>query len=401
MTDKVVVLDVDAGFSDLTGLDTFTAARILIRRNEHPLGWILLPVEAGKIGADSIKTAVTRQLGWAFATDLLVSEQVWARGNPFYPPVTVIICTRNRASLLSGCLEALRLLDYPQFEILVVDNAPSDNSTAEVVKEARATYLREPIAGLDRARNAGALKASHEIIAYVDDDARPDPAWLKHLVRPFQRADVAIVTGLVIPAELETPAQVFFEVYGGMGHGLRTRSFYREELTLRERIWASACGVGTNMALRKHILVNLGMFDPALDVGTPSAGGGDVEIFHRAIAAGHRLVYTPSAIVSHIHRRTLQELRCQLRNNGRSFGCYLITSHRRGSLSSKAVAYFLVFEWGIDWILKRLIRPQGVPRQMVLAELWGMLSSPLAYLGSRKSAALIRETGHSGSDVDR
>jgi hypothetical protein len=82
------------------------------------------------------------------------------------------------------------------------------------------------------------------------------------------------VTGLVLPAELESPAQVAFERYGGMGKGFVPKTTRRAALADRSLLWASQWGVGTNMAFRRALFAEIGGFDPALDVGTPAGGGG-------------------------------------------------------------------------------------------------------------------------------
>ncbi len=95
----------------------------------------------------------------------------------------------------------------------------------------------------------------------------------------------------------------------------------------RRLLWASGFGVGVNMAFRREVLDAIGGFDVALDVGTPSRGGGDVALFHRFVARGYTLHYDPSALVWHTHRRQFAALHRQVYDNGRSFGCYLIRCH--------------------------------------------------------------------------
>ena len=129
------------------------------------------------------------------------------------------------------------------------------------------------------------------------------------------------MTGLVIPAELETPAQELFERLGGFGRGFRRQWFHADVSTGRvvgagALVSAGEFGTGANMAFRRTTLLRCGGFDPAFDVGTPTGGGGDLDMFHRVIAAGGVLRYEPAAIVFHTHRRTLDELRRQIRANG-------------------------------------------------------------------------------------
>ena len=128
------------------------------------------------------------------------------------------------------------------------------------------------------------------------------------------------VTGLVLPAELDHLAQRAFEDYGGFGKGFRRR-WYRAELSgtvpNAGRLWATGnCGTGANMAYRRCVFSSTGLFDPALDVGTLTGGGGDLEMFFRVIKHGWTLLYDPAAFVWHRHRRTLPELKRQIESFG-------------------------------------------------------------------------------------
>ena len=142
------------------------------------------------------------------------------------PLVTVAVCTRDRTAQLAGCLDSLGRLDYPALDVLVVDNAPSDPATARLVGERypQVRYVCEPRPGLNWARNRAIAEARGEIIAYTDDDVVVDPGWVRALAHVFaQHPEVMAVTGLVVPYELETEAQMFFERYGGFGRGFERK----------------------------------------------------------------------------------------------------------------------------------------------------------------------------------
>jgi len=302
-------------------------------------------------------------------------------------PISVVVCTRDRPDQLADCLHALLALDYPDYEVVVVDNASRSDDTARLVADLPVRYVREERPGLDWARNRGIAEARHDIVAFTDDDVRPDRHWLSAIARAFAASEVMAVTGFVAPAELETSAQMTFEFgYGGMSHGFRRRVIRRDSLTTRELLWASAFGTGANMAFRREAFARVGPFDVALDVGTPSGGGGDVEMFHRLLARGHTLVYEPAALVWHTHRRDAASLRQLVRNNGRSFGAYLITCARNRTLSRRSILHFAIRYWLGGWILRRLCRPGKFPRHLVALELAGALLSPLAYQTAQRRA---------------
>ncbi|HMQ34933.1 MAG TPA: glycosyltransferase, partial [Chloroflexaceae bacterium] len=257
-----------------------------------------------------------------------------------------------------------------------------DEATARVVAEGPFRYEREERPGLNWARNRGLAAARHPIVAYVDDDARAASGWLRGLAAAFGDPEVAAVTGLVVPAQLETPAQRRFEEYGGMGKGSLPRTFRGGALRPRDLIAAHAVGVGANMAFRREVFEHVGRFDPALDVGTPAQGAGDLDMFHRVLAAGLTLRYEPAAVVAHQHRRDLAGLRRQIFANGRSFGVYLIKIWARRTVERRAVGAFAA-RWAGGWVVRRCVTTslQGPRGQAALAwaELLGLLTAPWAY----------------------
>lgn len=298
--------------------------------------------------------------------------------------MTVVVCTRDRTERLARCLRALLELDYPAYEVVVIDNAPSDERTARIAAELGVRYVREEVPGLDRARNRGIRAARHEIIAFTDDDVRADRGWLREVAAAFADPETMAVTGFVAPETLDTRAERLFELdYGGMSHGTRPRTFRRSELRNTQLLWASAIGCGANMAFRKRVFDAVGCFDVGLDVGTLAGGAGDVDMLHRTVVSGHTAAYRPSALVWHSHRRTLPELRRQLFDNGRSFGAYLVTCFRRRTVPRHAILRFAAYDWFARWILRRLVRPGRFPRGLVIAEMTGAVLSPLFYLGAQ------------------
>ncbi|MCP5099547.1 MAG: glycosyltransferase [Chloroflexi bacterium] len=252
--------------------------------------------------------------------------------------------------------------------------------------------MREDRPGLDWARNRGIESARHEIVAFTDDDARPAINWLRAIATAFAEPEVTAVTGPVAPSELNTPTQNLFEFgYGGMSHGFERRLFRRHQLSSNGLLWASGFGVGANMAFRRSVFKEIGLFDVALDVGTVSGGGGDIEMFHRLVAAEHTLMYDPSLLVWHQHRSEKRDMELLVKNNGRSFGCYLLTCRRNRTVSTSQIVRFAVHNWGIQWILKRLVRPEGFPRRSVLQEFVAFIGSPFAYIAAQRRANALRK----------
>jgi GT2 family glycosyltransferase len=160
-----------------------------------------------------------------------------------------------------------------------------------------------------------------------------------------------------------------------------------------ELIAAHAVGVGANMAFRREALERLGGFDTALDVGTPAGGGGDVDMFHRLLAAGMTLRYEPMALAWHRHRRDLGALRRQLYFNGVSYGVYLFKVWRSQTLPGRIVAGYGL-HWASRWLVGRLVGRllgrERLPLRLIIAELLGAMHSPWAFVASRWSDRRLR-----------
>src|SRR5262249_8080184 len=143
------------------------------------------------------------------------------------PSLTVAICTKDRAWSVARCLDSLLPLqqvaagERPAFEILVVDNPPSDSSTRALVAAlASVRYASEPKPGLDFARNMAVREAFGDYLSFLDDDVIVDRSWFDGLRRAIsENPEAGAITGPVLPMELETHAQILFEERGGFHRG--------------------------------------------------------------------------------------------------------------------------------------------------------------------------------------
>ncbi|MYW00114.1 glycosyltransferase, partial [Streptomyces sp. SID3343] len=245
------------------------------------------------------------------------------------PRVSVVVATRERPDLLAVCLGTLHRQTHPDVEVIVVDNAPTTDRTASVVRGGRSglvRYVREPRAGLAVAHNRGIAEAGGELVAFTDDDVLADPDWVASLVAGFDRPErPACVTGLILPAELRTPAQLTLHHHGGYAKGLRP-VLYGADNPPEDPLFpftAGRFGSGANMAFRADVLRAMGGFDPATGVGTPARGGDDLLAFFRTIVRGHRIAYEPGALVWHRHRTEPAAVARQVRGYGTGLGAYL------------------------------------------------------------------------------
>lgn len=253
------------------------------------------------------------------------------------PAASLVICTRDRPDELRRCLASLPGQSQPPVEIIVVDNASRDDRTRKVAEAAGVIYVREDRPGLDIARNSGVLRATARIIAFTDDDVHLHPRWLERLVRALEDNDAMAVTGLVLPAELETEAQQIFETYWSFGQGYEPLSFgsdfFAADRSTGSEVWK--IGAGASMAFRREAFEIAGLFDERLDVGAAGCSG-DSEYWHRVLSVGGTCFYEPAAVAFHYHRREMEGLSAQIYHYMRGHAAALLVqyerTHNRGNL---------------------------------------------------------------------
>lgn len=416
MYNPVKILDINIStssgkISDLFDLGNYKSIRAFIRWNNISIGFSDMPVINGVVSRDLIIMSIIRDHSKRILS-IMLSKQIETNfeKNNFLPEeriplVSVVVCTRNRVDNLELCITSLLNLEYSEIELIVVDNAPSDYSTKNFVENFsdKIKYICEPKPGLSRARNRAIKESSGEIIAFTDDDVVVHNLWINEIVSVFENdPDTMAVTGLVIPYEMETYPQYLFEQYGGFGRGFERKSYkwipFNKEKASKYFGGTGKCGTGANMAFRKKIFNEIGLFDPKLGVGTPTNGGEDLEFFFRIINAGYSLIYEPNAVVRHRHRQSYEELKAQLTNNG--IGLYSYITHALFTFKQDRpqflyLALWWFFYWGIKRLLLSLIRPQIFPRDLIIAELKGSFLGLSRYLKSKKIASGLTDANNS------
>jgi glycosyltransferase involved in cell wall biosynthesis len=289
---------------------------------------------------------------------------------------SVVICTRDRPEAIARCLASFPRQTMQPIQIIVVDNASADERTRDVVHAAGAEYVREERPGLDIARNAGARAACGEIVAYTDDDVILHPRWLERIVNAFDAPKVMAVTGLVLPAELETAAQRHFETYWGFGRGYRRKdfgtAFFSGDWKHGCRVWE--IGAGASMAFRRESFQLAGYFDERLDVGAAGCSG-DSEYWHRVLAHGGICRYEPSAVVFHYHRRDFPSLANQIFNYMRGHtAALLVQFERSGHFGNLRRAFLGMPSWYARRLLRRVFKGPLERDRFLGREFTGFLS---------------------------
>ena len=309
--------------------------------------------------------------------------------------VSVVVGTRNRAEHLRDCLRQLLDLDYPNFDVAVVDNAPDNDATRDafasvVGNDDRFRYLRLSRPGVSRARNAGVAAARGPIVAFIDDDVRVDPFWLQGLVRAFSRVPSAVcVTGLVATREIVGPEQRYFDSRVSWAANLEPRVYHPTSDDPLHPWAAGRFGAGANMAFRLDAVRALEGFDENLGPGTKAKGGEDIDLFVRALRGGGDLVYDPAALAWHIHRSTPGDLEKQMFGYGVGLTAYLTKHALRPSVAIEMGRQLVP---AVRHVLDVTRAPQrhGIDgptaRRYRRIELLGMLLGPFYYGWSRLAA---------------
>lgn len=218
---------------------------------------------------------------------------------PSYPKVSVVVCSYNGGPTLGPCLESLKHLTYPNYEVILVDDGSKDNTQEIAAKHPWIVNIKQENKGLSVARNVGGQAATGEIIAYTDSDCMADPEWLYFLVGTLISGPYAGVGG----PNISPPAANWIQACvaaapGGPSHVLLTD-------VVAEHI------PGCNMAFYKWAFEKVGGFDPEY-----RKAGDDVDFCWRLQQEGQVIAFSPSAIVWHYRRFTLQAFRKQQEGYG-------------------------------------------------------------------------------------
>ncbi len=217
-----------------------------------------------------------------------------------FPRVSVVVCSYNGSRTIRDCFEGLLKLDYPDFEVIVVNDGSTDG-TPEIASEYPFKLINTPNMGLSNARNTGMTAATGEIVAYTDDDAHPDPHWLQYLAATFLKTEHAGIGGPnIAPRDDGEIAECVANAPGGPVHVLIND-------TEAEHI------PGCNMAFRREALKAIGGFDPQY-----RAAGDDVDVCWRIQEKGGTLGFSPAAMVWHHRRNSIRDYWRQQKGYGKA-----------------------------------------------------------------------------------
>lgn len=217
-----------------------------------------------------------------------VFQEVPFTPNGNLPRISVVICSYNGQRTLRQAISELLNSDYPDYEVIVVNDGSSDDTPQIARSFAKVRLIDIENGGLSAARNIGMRAATGEIVAYLDDDAYPDPHWLYYLAAAFRRSSHVAIGGPNIPPPGDGAiAECVANAPGGPIHVLLTDE-------LAEHI------PGCNFAVRRAALEKIGGFDPIF-----RAAGDDVDACWRLREIG-TIGFAPAAVVWHHRRNSLR-----------------------------------------------------------------------------------------------
>jgi len=289
--------------------------------------------------------------------------------------VSVLICTRDRSALLEGCLDSVLGCSPAPAEVIVVDQSRDEATRLAVSRrQGRAVpvrYVRGIGTGLSRAKNQGVADGTARVIAFTDDDCLADPGWIEALCEPILAGRAEAVVGRTLP---ETSI-------GGMDE---TYSFYAPEGSpvFRRRTHPWRVGGGGNFAAARDVLLRTGSFDERLGPGAPLESAEDMDMVHRLLRAGSRMVYAPRAVIRHRSWRSARQNRRLSRAYGIGAGGYF-TKH------------FLAGDWISGWrFAARLgIRTVHLIRALFALDRRGMAEHGIYLLALVAGAARFLRSG--------
>jgi GT2 family glycosyltransferase len=314
--------------------------------------------------------------------------------------VCATICTRNRTDKLRRALNSLMAQRVAPAEILIVDNAPQDDSTLMLIRNEfpAVRYRREPILGLDFARNRALRETTRDIVAYLDDDAVAEPDWVAATQAVFQEdSRIAVCTGKVDALCLETEGQRLFEAQGGFGRGdarirLPSDAQQRRLHGMRAPLiaWSLSVGVGCSLAVRRQTIMALDGFDEALGMGDALHGGDDVDIIWRTLDAGYEVVYEPAVRARHEHRREVEAAINQILGHRRAEIALLVKTAGAAHGAQRLVIFaFLIWRLakpGLRLTRRVLLGRDPLPAQALLRLWWSCWRGLVAYPAAKRLA---------------
>ncbi len=426
----VRTIDVGQPLQPLDDIEEYGKVRVFVTLENNPIGYIDISNAYRKISImrlqEAISSGLTNEMltlvyggndesNWSsFQVDLRSYLSALQPKSEASAPlslhvdvsVSIIITTCDRPDDLQTCLEHLLALETRRaVEIVVADNRPTSGITPKVIARFPGVKLvQEARPGAAYGRNAAIVASTGDIIVTIDDDITVPPDWLEKLIAPMARPEVMVVTGNVLPKELETPAQFLFEqLKGGLSQGYRSFEADGGWLAATQKglppVWD--LGVSANAAFRAEIFCHpqIGLMDETLGPGTPTSGGEECYLIYRVLRANYTVVYEPSAYAWHRHRRELDALYHQVychMKGGMAF--MLCVWLKDGDQRAFHHLFFQMPSYLTQRVIHWALRRHQAPLRFVWSEIKGYLEAFWCY---RQSYLRVQQQGLSDAYISR
>ncbi len=208
---------------------------------------------------------------------------------PGNPKVSVVVASYNGGRTLPACLDSLRHVNYPDYEVILVDDGSTDDTARIAAHYPEIRRIHQPNLGLSAARNTGIQAATGEIVAFTDSDCRVDEDWLYYLVSDLLKTDACGIGGHNFPPPDDNAIAACVAVAPGGPAHVMLDDRYAEHIP------------GCNMAFWKWALTEIEGFDPIY-----RAAGDDVDVCWRLLQRGYKISFSHAGFVWHYRRNTVE-----------------------------------------------------------------------------------------------
>ena len=380
-------LDVDSlvPYADVQLAEGARSAWVEMARHDNVIGRRVVPAPRGVLSASDLADLAEEYRDTVSPDTTVVPDERLPRISVVMPT----IC--NNPLELAESVARLAQLDYPDFDVVVVDNRsrPDAPDLPDLEAIDRVRVVRELTPGVASARNRGIASSSGSILVFTDDDAMVEPNWLRAIATRFVvEPDIDALGGLILPAVLNTRAQLWFEeFFGGFSRSFLSKSSSMDDHP-DDQMFPFSPGryaAGANMAFRREVIERVGGFPRELGTGTPALGGEDLAVFLELAATGSRIGFEPRAVVRHHHRTHEDEFRSQVFGYGAGLTAMytrFVLHHPRQLPSMLTKVVSGVRQLKASRTLNAPTSGSSFPSSLKGVELLGLMYGPVAYFRS-------------------
>ena len=389
---KVVNIELSQPIELLTDLESYQTLQGLVRFRGVPLGYVWLPIQHGTFALGNlVKEVIDRYspeiagelirqhlfsgmsknwdaaslLGSSFESDLSSAATTKVSS------VTVILCPRlQETAALSACLETLSKAATQPTEIIVALSSQDSALQSVQVAYPQVHWLLTNTDNRSIQRNLAIQAAKGEIVAFLDERCQVDAGWVSAVAHTFAyNPDAAAVTGLVVPDNLESESDFYFEVGYSLWRGCN-RTWHQLapfHSVPWPTLYMTQIGASVNVAFRKSLFTEIGTFDPALGQLGNIWESAYMEMMSRVLLSQHTVLYEPSAMVRYRGPKSQSELHDQVAQDMVGLYAYILASWRKQpALRSQ---FTTLGTWKLARLGLSLLRSGQTPRDLVLREL--------------------------------